>query len=258
MHTRAATTLYDYWTRQRGERAVPLRSTIEPADIAAILPDVFMLEYGRLHAPRFRLAGTRMCAQFARELKGMDFDALFAPDQRSRVARMAENVMTEAVPAIMRIRLVDGALEHLADVQDRVEKSRVRSRLPILVLEGALSVFPLKAPHSDCATLGEAGQIDGRAGDEALPVALVDDEEADFALLQDVGPAIEVGVRPDQEATTAAFDLTELPDVGALLVVGAEPFLARRPRSTPRSSPRTRQPRGRRRHASQPMRGCRR
>jgi len=112
MDTKAATTLYDYWTRQRGERTVPLRNTIEPADIAAILPDVFMLEYGRMHAPRFRLAGTRMCAQFARELKGLDFDVLFAPDQRGRVARMAENVMAEGVPAIMRIRLVDGALEN--------------------------------------------------------------------------------------------------------------------------------------------------
>ena len=80
MQTKAATALYDYWTRQRGEQALPLRSSIEPADIAPILPDVFILEHSRLHDPRFRLAGTRLCAQFARELKGTDFDALFAPD----------------------------------------------------------------------------------------------------------------------------------------------------------------------------------
>ena len=35
MQTKAATALYDYWTRQRGEQALPLRSSIEPADIAA-------------------------------------------------------------------------------------------------------------------------------------------------------------------------------------------------------------------------------
>ena len=111
MQTKAATALYDYWTRQRGEQALPLRSSIEPADIAAILPDVFILEHSRLHDPRFRLAGTRLCAQFARELKGADFDALFAPDQRGRVARIAGNVMAQAAPAILQIQLVDGALD---------------------------------------------------------------------------------------------------------------------------------------------------
>jgi hypothetical protein len=111
MQTKAVTALYDYWTRQRGERAVPLRSAIEPADIAAILPDIFILEHSRLQDPRFRLAGTRFCAQFGRELKGIAFDALFAPDQRNRVARIVENVMAHSAPATMQVQLVDGVLD---------------------------------------------------------------------------------------------------------------------------------------------------
>lgn len=111
MHTKAATALYDYWTRRRGERPVPLRSAIEPADIAAILPDVFILEHARLHNPRFRLAGTRLCAQFGRELKEADFDTLFAPDLRARIARITENVMAHATPAAMTVHVVDGGLE---------------------------------------------------------------------------------------------------------------------------------------------------
>ena len=111
MQTKAVTALYDYWTRQRGERSVPLRSAIEPADIAAILPDVFILEGDRMHPASFRLAGTRLCAQFGRELKGVDFAALFAPDQRARIARLAETVMAQASPAILQIQLVDGALD---------------------------------------------------------------------------------------------------------------------------------------------------
>jgi hypothetical protein len=111
MQTRAATALFDYWTRQRGQRAVPLRTTIEPAAIAAILPDVFILEYERLHPPRFRLAGTRFCAQFGRELKGTDFAGLFAPDQRGRVIQIVQNVMAQAVPTILDIQLVDGTTE---------------------------------------------------------------------------------------------------------------------------------------------------
>jgi hypothetical protein len=111
MQTRAATTLYDYWTRQRGRQALPLRSAIEPADIAGILPDVFILEHAEAQAPLFRLAGTRICAQFARELKGTGFDRLFAPDLRERVGRIAENVMAQTAPAILLIQLVDGALD---------------------------------------------------------------------------------------------------------------------------------------------------
>ena len=111
MQTKAATDLYDYWTRQRGERAVPLRSAIEPADIAPILPDVFILEHSRPDDPRFRLAGTRFCAQFGRELKGTGFDMLFASDLRSRVARITENVMAHAAPAVLQIALVDGRRE---------------------------------------------------------------------------------------------------------------------------------------------------
>lgn len=111
MQTKAVTALYDYWTRQRGDRRVPVRSAIEPADIASILPDVFILEQGRLHDPRFRLAGTRLCAQFGRELKTTAFDALFAPDQRTRIARITENVMAHAAPAVLQIALVDGRLD---------------------------------------------------------------------------------------------------------------------------------------------------
>jgi hypothetical protein len=111
MQTKAATTLYDYWTRQRGRQALPLRSAIEPADIAGILPDVFILEHAEAKAPLFRLAGTRICAQFARELKGTGFDRLFAPDLRERVGRIAGNVMAQTAPTILNIQLVDGALD---------------------------------------------------------------------------------------------------------------------------------------------------
>ena len=109
MQTKAVTALYDYWTRQRGDRAVPLRSAIEPADIAPILPDVFILEHNRLDDPRFRLAGTRLCAQFGRELKGAGFDRLFAPDLRTRVvARLTRIFKPSAMRgmlAAMKVRL---------------------------------------------------------------------------------------------------------------------------------------------------------
>jgi len=111
MRTKTAEALYDYWTRRRGDRPVPLRRDIEPADLARILPDLFILEHGAAADPRFRLAGTRLCAQFGRELKGGRFDALFPPDQRDRIARTVENVMAHRTPAILLVEAVDGALE---------------------------------------------------------------------------------------------------------------------------------------------------
>jgi len=161
MQTKAVTALYDYWTRKRGERPLPLRSAIEPADIAAILPDVFILEHIRLADPRFRLAGTRFCAQFGRELKGEAFDTLFAPDQRNRVARIAENVMAHGAPAILQVQLVDGTLE-TTDAEivllPLASKGRVADRII-----GAFAPLPGQRPPLSAfryATLGSLSVID--------------------------------------------------------------------------------------------------
>jgi hypothetical protein len=55
----ALRTLLDYWSGKRGDRAVPLRADIDPAEIPSLLPYVMLLEIER--APlrfRYRLAGS--------------------------------------------------------------------------------------------------------------------------------------------------------------------------------------------------------
>lgn len=161
MQTKAVTALYDYWTRQRGDRTIPLRGTIEPADIASILPDVFILEHSRLADPHFRLAGTRICAQFARELKGAAFDQLFAPDQRNRVARIAENVMAHAAPAVMQVALVDGTLE-TTEAEIVLLPVATKGRTADRII-GALAPLPGQPPPLAAfryATLGALSVID--------------------------------------------------------------------------------------------------
>jgi hypothetical protein len=108
MQTKTALHLYDYWMRRRGSREMPLRREIEPGDIAPILPDLFIVEHSRSADPRFRLAGTRLCAHFGRELRGGGFDGLFAPDLRNRIARITENVMAHRAPAVMMVTAYDG------------------------------------------------------------------------------------------------------------------------------------------------------
>lgn len=68
--------LFEYWKRRRRGHAAPDRSDIEPGAIRKSLADIFILSTDA-QSPVFRLAGTRVCALFGRELKGEDFLALW-------------------------------------------------------------------------------------------------------------------------------------------------------------------------------------
>lgn len=65
--------LFQYWNRLRGSRPAPQRSEIEPVDIKSLLADTFILESDARGEAIFRLAGTRLCATYGRELKGYSF-----------------------------------------------------------------------------------------------------------------------------------------------------------------------------------------
>lgn len=65
--------LYEYWNERRGYRAAPDRSDIEPGAIRRVLADAFILAFAPAAGHPFRVAGTRVCAAFGRELKGHAF-----------------------------------------------------------------------------------------------------------------------------------------------------------------------------------------
>src|SRR5262249_6853762 len=69
----ASRELYAYWQEKRGVRPAPERSDIEPGAIRAVLPDAFILALDRGAGHPIRLAGTRMCALFGRDIKGEPF-----------------------------------------------------------------------------------------------------------------------------------------------------------------------------------------
>ena len=87
--------LFTYWTKQRGERSSPDRADIDPAEIRHALGDVFMLAADFVEEHRFRLAGTRACALFGRELKGESFSAAFAVTSRQELRAMLTEVIDE-------------------------------------------------------------------------------------------------------------------------------------------------------------------
>jgi hypothetical protein len=74
--------LFAYWDRQRGLRTMPDRADIDPGAIRRILGDTFIAACDEGFS--FRLAGTRICAMFGRELRDTSFLNLW--DRASRVA----------------------------------------------------------------------------------------------------------------------------------------------------------------------------
>lgn len=70
--------LHAYWSRLRAERAAPERGEIEPGAIRNLLADSLILEIDLMErCASVRLAGTRVCALFGRELKGASFPGLW-------------------------------------------------------------------------------------------------------------------------------------------------------------------------------------
>jgi len=86
--------VFAYWNKQRGERPAPERPDIDPAAIRHALGDVFILAVDFVEQHRFRLAGTRVCALYGRELKGESFGALW-DEASGRLMQNLLNAVTE-------------------------------------------------------------------------------------------------------------------------------------------------------------------
>lgn len=87
--------LYAYWNEQRGARPAPDRGQIEPGAIRTSLGDCFILGCEAEEAPVFRLAGTRVCSLFGREVKGEAFGDLWNESDRGAIADLLAIVGNE-------------------------------------------------------------------------------------------------------------------------------------------------------------------
>lgn len=88
--------LYAYWDRVRNGRVAPCRLEIEPSGIATLLPETFIAECDGLFAYRFRLAGTKICEQFGKELRGADLLSLWKLEDRNAIASLLRKVSCDA------------------------------------------------------------------------------------------------------------------------------------------------------------------
>ncbi|MGH6789894.1 MAG: PAS domain-containing protein [Pseudolabrys sp.] len=92
--------LFAYWNEKRGNRPAPEREDIDPTAIRHALGDTFMLAADFVNEQRFRLAGTRICALFCRELKGETFAGLWSQSSRAQITELLSAMTSETVGAV--------------------------------------------------------------------------------------------------------------------------------------------------------------
>src|SRR5947209_9148594 len=92
--------LFEYCNERRGRRLVPDREDIDPAAIRGMLADSFILAAQGRSAHSFRVAGTRVCALFGRELKSELFLNLWSQDSRSELKQLISIVANESLAVV--------------------------------------------------------------------------------------------------------------------------------------------------------------
>ncbi|GJD62024.1 PAS domain-containing protein [Methylobacterium frigidaeris] len=94
--------LHAYWNGLRGARAAPERGEIEPGEIRHVLADSLILEIDApRHAATVRLAGTRLCALFGAELRGLSFAGLWGEAPAADPWRLVEVVIQETAGVVV-------------------------------------------------------------------------------------------------------------------------------------------------------------
>ena len=92
--------LYEYWNERRGARSAPERGDIAPSGIGRALGDSFILAFDAAACHPFRIAGTRLCGLFARELRGAPFESLWQAGDRAAIRDLVAAVADETAGVI--------------------------------------------------------------------------------------------------------------------------------------------------------------
>jgi len=135
--------LYDYWNARRGLRTAPERAEIDPGAIRRVLADTFVLTFDPAAEHPFRIAGTRVCAAFGRELKAVAFIDMWKEESQQLMRDCLHVVAHESVALIAGAR-GESAQGCKLDFELLVLPLRHRARIDARIL-GALA--PCEQPY---------------------------------------------------------------------------------------------------------------
>jgi len=153
----ATQALYAYWNEVRGERPVPRRLEIQPARIAELLLDTFILERTEASTFRFRLAGTRVAALFGLELRSRDFLSCWSERDQDMLAHHLG-----AVSEFGRVALFTGEADVAAGPVGSLAGSSYTFELLLLPL--------VHTGHAIDRLLCMLVPLDGNAGGRVKPI----------------------------------------------------------------------------------------
>jgi hypothetical protein len=141
---------FAYWEAKRGDNRAPDRSEIEPGEVRELLGDIFVLSYDGAAGYPFRVAGTRVCALFGRDLKDKSFSGLFNAASRREIEDILTVVAEETLGAVAGVTatMPSGAPAHLELL---LLPFNTRAHTPI-------SMTGLLAPFETC--LGHLGELE--------------------------------------------------------------------------------------------------
>jgi hypothetical protein len=92
--------LFQEWAGLMDGHAVPERAWLSPAAIAGALPDTLTLAFDPAAGHPIRLAGSRVCALFGRELRGQGMVELFDATDRDAAAQLIAEIAESESPAL--------------------------------------------------------------------------------------------------------------------------------------------------------------
>lgn len=111
MRHKTSKKIFTYWNNLRGARIAPERTEIEPSDIRDILGDTFILEVDHLYRTiSFRLAGTKLCSSYGRELKSVGYLGLWDETDNLKIFDAVKQVYEHSKPIV---------IAHIAETENK-------------------------------------------------------------------------------------------------------------------------------------------
>ena len=99
--------LFRYWESLRAERPCPRKDEVDLRQIVEIVPFLSIIEHIDGSKPwRFRLAGTKLCEIFGREMTGLDALAGWDNFERNVIGNCLDISKDRLQPSLIRMRFI--------------------------------------------------------------------------------------------------------------------------------------------------------
>jgi hypothetical protein len=93
--------LYHYWLQKKGDRRAPARRDIDPEEIVALLPNVYLVDVEGARF-RLRLVGTAVVRDYGREITGQFLDQIDLDDHKAEILHEYEVAVSRLLPQYHR------------------------------------------------------------------------------------------------------------------------------------------------------------